>query len=302
MTSQMFLDVDSMIIIVHLSTVSCNFINNTATYYGGAIDSGYKHFTVYNSTFVGNKTTEGGAIELTPLGEGYIMNCIFFQNFAERVGAIGISSSLEDLIVLSKFQNLSTLTIVGSDICNNMALHGGAVTINNRLNSEILIQDCIIADNEAEEDGAAVAIFGYLTIVGKKKNLNKLFILNCSFVGNQGKGNQSCEGAFVPKHPCILQLTTTTFILKKALYGGTLCLRSQAQLVDAKHILIENCTFKENEAYNGGAVYAKGEDIYITNLFVVGNSALNNGGGIALMDASLVLNGILDFSDNLAKS
>ena len=54
-----------------------------------------------------------------------------------------------------------------------------------------------------------------------------------------------------------------------------------------KHIQIENCTFKENEAYNGGAVYTKGEDIYITNLSVVGNSALNNGGGIALMDASL---------------
>ena len=43
------------------------------------------------ATFVGNKAIEGGAIELTPLGEGYIMNCNFSQNFAERGGAIGIS-------------------------------------------------------------------------------------------------------------------------------------------------------------------------------------------------------------------
>ena len=59
----------------------------------------------------------------------------------------------------------------------------------------------------------------------------------------------------------------------KAFHGGALCFKPQAQLVDSKHIQIENCTFKENEAYNGGAVYAKGEDIYITNLSVVGNSA-----------------------------
>ena len=113
-----------------LSIVSCNFINNTATY-GGAMElNGYKHFTLYNSTFVGNKAMEGGAIELTPLGEGYIMNCIFSQNFAEETGgAIGISSDLEDLEVLSKLQNLSTITIESSDICNNMALHGGAVSI-----------------------------------------------------------------------------------------------------------------------------------------------------------------------------
>ena len=139
-----------------LSIVSCNFINNTATYYRGAMElNGYKHFTLYNSTFVGNKAMEGGAIDLTPLGEGYIMNCNVSQYFAERGGAIGISSS-------------------------------------------------------------------------------KLFILNCIFVGNQGNGNQSCGGPFVSKNPVILQLTSTTFIKNKAFYGGAMCLRSQAKLVDTK--------------------------------------------------------------------
>ena len=57
---------------------------------------------MYNSTFVGNKAMEGGAIELTPLGEGYIMNCNFSQNFAEKGGDIGISSNFVDLIDLSK--------------------------------------------------------------------------------------------------------------------------------------------------------------------------------------------------------
>ena len=284
-----------------LSIVSCIFINNNATY-GGALELyGYKHFTLYNSTFVGNKAMEGGAIDLTPLGEGYIMNCTFSKNVAEAGGAIDISSDFEDLIVFSKLQNLSALTIESSDICNNMALSGGAISIKNYLDSEILIQDCIIANNEAEEDGAAIAIFGYLTIVDEKISINKLFILNCSFVGNQGKGNQSCGGAIVSNHPFILQLTSTTFLTNKAFDGGAMCLRSQTQLVDVKHIQIENCTFKENEAYNGGALYTK-RDIYVTNLFVVGNSALNTGGGIALIDASLVFNGILDFSDNLAKS
>ena len=285
-----------------LSIVSCNFMNNMATY-GGAVELyGYKHFTLYNSTFIGNRAMEGGAIELTPLGEGYIIKCTFSQNFADIGGAIGISSDFEDLIVLSKLQNLSTLTIESSDICNNMALRGGAVSIRNQLDSEILIRDCIIVDNEAEEDGAAIAVVGYLTIVNNEKNLTKLFILNSSFVGNQGKGTQSCGGALYQKTPFILQLTSTSFIKNKAFDGGALCFRPQAQLVDAKHIQIENCTFKENEACNGGAVYTKDIDIYVTNLSLVGNSALNNGGGIALIDASLVLSGILDFSDNLAKS
>ena len=245
----------------------------------------------------------GGAVDLTPLGEGYIMNCIFSENFAEETGgAIGISSDLEDLEVLSKLQNLSAITIECSYICNNMALHGGAVSIYNHLDSEILIRDCIIADNEAEEDGAAIAIFGELVIVGNEKILSKLFILNSSFVGNQGKGNQSCGGAIASNNPFILQLTSSTFIKNKAFDGGALCFKPQLQLVDAKRIQIENCTFKENEAWNGGAVYTKKEDIYVTDLCVVGNSALNIGGGIALIDASLVLNGILDFSDNLAKS
>ena len=65
-----------------------------------------------------------------------------------------------DLLVLSKVQNLSTITTECSDICNNMALHGGAISIEKCLDSEILIRDCIIADNEAEEDGVAIAVFG----------------------------------------------------------------------------------------------------------------------------------------------
>ena len=203
---------------------------------------------------------------------------------------------------MSKLQNLSTITIESSDIRNNMALRGGAVSIRNQLDSEILIRDCILADNKAEEDGAAIAVFGHLTIVDNEKILTKLFILNSSFVGNQGKGNQSCGGALVSKNPFILQLTSTTLIKNKAFDGGALCFRPQLKLVDAKHIQIENCTFKENEAYNGGAVYTKEEDIYVTNLSLIGNRALNNGGGTALIDASLVLNGILDFSNNLAKS
>ena len=56
-----------------------------------------KHFTLHNSTFVGNKAMEGGPIELTSLGEGYIMNCKFSQNFAERGGAVGISSNFVDI-------------------------------------------------------------------------------------------------------------------------------------------------------------------------------------------------------------
>ena len=67
---------------------------------------------------------------------------------------------------MSKLQNNSTITIESSDICNNMAIYGGPTSIENRLDSEILIQDCIIADNEAEEDAAAI---GYFTIVGNKK-------------------------------------------------------------------------------------------------------------------------------------
>ena len=68
-----------------LSIVSCNFINNTATYNGGAMElNGYKHFILYNSTFVGNKTMEGRAIELTSLGEGYIMNCNFSQTLLKE--------------------------------------------------------------------------------------------------------------------------------------------------------------------------------------------------------------------------
>ena len=90
------------------------------------------------------------------------------------------------------------------------------------------------------------------------------------------------------KNPFILQLTSTTLNKNKAFDGGALCFRPLVQLVDVKHIQIENCTFKENEAYNGGAVYTKGEDIYVTDFSLVGNITLNNGGGIALIDASLV--------------
>lgn len=145
----------------------CNFINNTATINGGAIDiAGEQHrikwqvFTNYgflnatNCNFINNKAGHDGGALATYWGNSYVYNSVFRLNYAERDGGsvrVGIYST--------------TLT-ENCTFDNNTAKEWGGALYN--WPGELIVNNCTISNNYAGRQGGAMITSGPLTVTNSK--------------------------------------------------------------------------------------------------------------------------------------
>ena len=146
---------------------SCNFINNSATVNGGAIDiAGEQHrikwevFTNYgflnatNCNFINNKAGHDGGALATYWGNSYVYNSVFRQNYADRDGGsvrVGIYST--------------TLT-ENCTFDNNTAKEWGGALYN--WPGELTVNNCTISNNNAGRQGGAMITSGPLTVTNSK--------------------------------------------------------------------------------------------------------------------------------------
>ena len=131
-----------MIAAVSLETTACNFTENTASEYGGAIDFGWSsassQFVSTASNYTGNEVgNNGGAIHLfsatATINGGALTN-----NSADGVGG-------------AVYVNSGELTISDAVLTGNRALSGGAVQA---LGLPFVITNSLVADNTGEYGGA----------------------------------------------------------------------------------------------------------------------------------------------------
>lgn len=146
---------------------SCNFINNTATINGGAIDIGgeqhrikWQIFTNYgflnatNCNFINNKAYHDGGAISTYWGNSYVYNSYFSRNYADRDGG-----SVRVGIYSTTFTENCTFD-------NNTAKEWGGALYN--WPGELTVNNCTISNNNAGTQGGAMITSGPLTVTNSK--------------------------------------------------------------------------------------------------------------------------------------
>ena len=220
---------------------SCNFVNNTAKYNGGAID--FEGFgTVSNCNFI-NNTAEfyGGAVYFKSTGT--VTNCTFTNNKVNGYNHYGGAVYIGD--------NGEVRNCTFAD--NSASGSGGAVYFKSTGN----VTNCNFTNNKATDDGGAV----YFKSTGT--------VTNCTFTDNKATGYYGEAGAV-----CFESNGTVSncnFTGNTAGYGGAIRFIGEGT--------VSNCNFTGNTAsFNGGAVgMASG---IVSNCNFTGNTAGADGGAV----------------------
>ena len=163
---------------------------------------------------------------------------------------------------------------------NNYSTHGGAIYIGT--NSWASVVSCLFVQNEAVSGG------GIRGEVGSHSE-----VIDCEF-----QGNSALAGGGICCFPISSGMTISrcNFIGGSAEFGGGVALTAvdgsfaDADLLDKGQrepgiYFIDECTFVENDAQNGGAIASYFSNPGISRCLIHLNSAIYNGGGI-LTDCS----------------
>lgn len=257
------------------------FISNNASE-GGAIYNVGSSITISSSSFLHNMAKKGAAI----YGEDYqkelgscqiqIINSTFNNNSASQFGgAFYMKSgnlSLSSVLCNNNIANsggciyslYSSNYIINSNISNNVATYGGA--INCVLTNNTTIISSLFQENSATGYAGAIVISGNGTIE------------NCIFLMNS-------DGALYYSNNII----GTDLILVK----NTIFKSNNGENGGAVHLLhpkgaaiITNCSFINNTANQGGAIYSRNTKLDLIESIITNNTALLYGGGVVITDIS----------------
>ena len=144
-----------------MTVTNSTFSGNSATAYGGAIESGSGTLTVTNSTFSNNSAANGGGI-FNNLASVTVGNSTFTANSApSSVNGIG-----------GGIGNSGTLTVTNSTFSGNSGTYGGG--IGNNGGSGTVTNSTFASNSAPSSDGGGIYSTG---VVG-------LTVTNCTFFGN----------------------------------------------------------------------------------------------------------------------
>lgn len=236
------------------STTNCNFTNNHASKFGGALYNGHAENCIFTDNSAGSY---GGAVY-----EGSVNNCIFKGNHATDGGAIYNVYATESTFI-SNSASQSCGAMYGSSagyctfIANSAHDHSGALGFGYAIGCTFLnntayqsgavggagsAEQCTFKYNSAEEGGA---IFGCLA-------------KQCTFIENRANqggamagGNSAEDCVFINNHAiakggALLEVYALrcNFTGNHAIDGGAMYLNSA-----------KDSNFIENSAINGGAIF-----------------------------------------------
>ena len=228
------------------------FINNTAINGGGLYWS--RSATIDGMNFINNSAELGGAIYI-PTGSNNVLNCNFSGNSANQGGAI---YAVGGNIIISK-NNFTN---------NRAAMEGGAIYLPYSTSNVVDVSYSVFIGNNATRGGA---IFS-----GTKYDASK-YIHDCNFTDNIAT---IAGGAIYIENTQLIK--NCNFDANKATTGDGGAVYVQEGVTGVK---IEDSTFTNSHAYNGGAVYYGGttninNGLKIVNDTFIKNVADYNGGAI----------------------
>ena len=249
----------------YASISDCEFVNNTARLYGGAIYTTALDSTIKDCNFTGNNAPNGKDSYASSKGsihyEGLYFDEFYIKNDDNVHTSVGTGNGQSsdnpvewsnDLYTYFKKGSQITLYIVGS--LDNFAMRN----LNNNY-SNVIIKAQSTGSGFKDLDHTVFNIgAGHVTLDGLTfqnitdnvivNNADGTNIKNCVFTGNNATGNGSC-------------------ILGQS---------------KGDNLIIDNCTFNGNNATNGGAIYIKNttNTSQILNCKFFNNHAKEFGGAI----------------------
>ena len=290
---------------------ACNFTGNKAEYEGGAVYLTGNNSNITYSTFSknsGNGTSSGGGAIWTSGQNTYFANSTFEENSHNfEAGAI----FLDKKAIASIIDNC---TFIGNT-ANGTSYGGGAIKCEA---NDSVVKDSAFEGNEAYLGGAihwqadnglisgsnftdnsAKAAGGAISGGSRYQSFNNLTITACNFTGNEAEGQGGAINLMGNTgHPSENVTISYSFFSKNIApnsEGGAIY--SQAEGTTK----VDNCTFVENEAINGGALCVRTDDgpINICDSKFYNNSVTSEGGAI-YMDSPNILVDSCDFTNNTA--
>ena len=267
-----------------------------------------KEITINGNGFTIDGKNQASAFLILKTNNRIVLNNIIFKNcFSSSDGGAIYSCGSNVVISNCKFIDNSAsgssgaVQIVGENsiisnctFINNKASNGGAIL----LEKQTTVSNCKFIDNSAGKLSGAIQIVGENSIIS-----------NCTFINNKA----SDGGAVVTKNKCTI--SDCSFINNNASNdGGAILLEKQTTVSNCKFIdnsarklsgaieisgensIISNCTFMNNKASDGGAVFAENK-CTISDCSFMNNNA-SDGGAILFVKETTISN--CSFTNNTA--
>ncbi len=260
--------------------INCTFSGNHANYYGGG--------AIYNDCSVDTVRDIPGSIIST------VINCTFVNNAAYW----GSGVIYNDCSGLSGFSSINS-TVTGCTFINNTATYSGGGAITNQCytnggSSSIIsnITNCTFNNNRAAFSGGSIN--NYCAVQSGSASFTSI-VDGCTFIGNKaqsgGDVNNDCSvysglGSFIST------ITDCNFTNNNATNSGGAIYNYHGTLT------VENCTFSDNDAFYGGAVYNRG-NLTVNDCTFSGNTAQYGG---AIYNYGNLTVGNCTFARNTARS
>ncbi len=274
--------------------IDCLFADNTAaevtTTGGGAIVNASSSPMIMGCVFQNNRSLvgNGGAVygkdSFTPRqgpSHPLISDCVFIENSADTGGAIyglGANVTVYDSDFLDNtaagfggggmWNDGGIVLVDGSTFIGNSGFNGGGIYNGNH--AQPWIADSYFEDNWASaENGGAIS------------NVETDGVIqDCTFVGNRVIGEAFSVGGAVSNYLSNPQLIGCLFVGNTATFGGGAIYNESAEALPTLTV-VNRCTFRENAAPIGGAMYNFVSSPMVSNCVFTDNTATTYGGAIS---------------------
>ncbi len=212
-------------------------------------------------------------------------NFIFTKDTSLITQTVIDGDSSESVITLNHGED-TTSVIVGLTITNGYAEHGGGVKV---VDSGVKLLNLKIKGNQAIYSGGGIYC--------QNINMPGTVILKDVEISH----NYAKRGAgMVVEEWVTMEIDRVTFFKNRAKEeGGGVLFRGFGVLGFGK-MKITQSVFQENQAKLGSGIYTefKDDNLYISNVLFLRNSAQKSGGGIYLWNSNLLLSNITTFNNS----
>lgn len=302
---------------VNISITNCDFLDNSATNEGGAVDIKCNSSSLNGCTFSRNTADyNGGALKISLFGTHSLYDCSFTNNTAAAGGAMyhEAADTLVSQVIISNnsasvggglYVREGNLVLVDTTFQENEAVFGGAIYGDH---ASPTLDGCVIYDNFALLEGGGLFndmgspslyncnIHSNSTLAGGGgiyTILGQLSLTNCEVVNNfadlLGGGIYNFAGE--------VSALSTTFSQNVTSLGGS----GGGLYNNLGSPTLVNCAITQNQsAVMGGGMYNVDSDIVILGCTFTDNTiSEDHGGAIANIDCDSIISNC-SFSDNSA--
>ena len=284
--------------LAHLRITDCTFAKNSAQQFAGAIGAAFSvTLDIRGTKFVGNKASQGGAIDAQHQTDLRITNCVFVDNISERNGGA----------IVGAFN--TNLNVITTSFTRNRAVQGGAIEVDQQ--SFLRTTDCSFTDNHAKEMGGAIlGSLGLVCIINRSYFLNNSALQEGGAISMQEQVNLSIAkskleyNVAINSGGAIVALTNVKLKIRESKFtcnrspnaGGALAVGYHSEC----HVKL--CVFQDNAAVTGagGAMYSQSNSFLQVENTKFTNNNSTEGGAIHVDSNSELQTKMCSYQNNFA--